>query len=652
MISGSGPDGFAITADDVWVQEMTGSQPCAVVSTARGGGSDFDFEAIGETITKRFAEQAGTAGGAVAVVQGSESLTYAELDRRSNRLARILRRRGVGAGSLVALNAGRSIDSLLSILATLKVGAAYIPLDPAAPAAYRDWMLRDCGADLVLSATHIADEFSLPAVRLDAALASADAESGAALEDGVGPADIAYVMYTSGSTGRPKGVLTPHRAVVRLVTGQTYARFGGDEVFLHTAPLAFDASTFEIWGALLHGGRLVIVENDRASLQSIADTIRKNGVTTAWFTAGLFNALVDHQLEALRGLRQILAGGDVLSPTHVLRAQAALPGCQLINGYGPTENTTFTCCYRVPPGGWGGGPVPIGTPIHNTYVRILDDGMKPVADGEVGMLYAGGLGLASGYLGDAQQSATQFVPDPERAGAVLYRTGDLVRRRPDGNLDFVGRRDRQVKIDGKRVELGEIEEALRRARGVADAVVTVGEGAAPLVIGYIKPATGESDHAALGVRARHELLEVLPAHMRPSQLVVIDELPLTANGKIDVARLPAPRSAATSATGTTHSEAERILSDILSRVLDGRSVGLDTNFFDLGATSLKLMQAHASIARIWPSVSVLSLFQHPNIRALAREIESERKPAESVAQQRARRQADALRRLRGARTAQ
>lgn len=634
---------------------MTGSQPCPVASTARGGGDDFDFEAIGETITGRFAALARTVGGAVAATQGSEALTYAELDRRSNQLARILRRRGVGAGSLVALHAGRSVESLLSILATLKAGAAYIPLDPAAPAAYLDWMLRDCGADLVLSAVHIADEFSVPVLRLDAALASAGAESGAALEDGVGPADIAYVMYTSGSTGRPKGVLTPHRAVVRLVTDQTYARFGGDEVFLHTAPLAFDASTFEIWGALLHGARLVIVEDDRASLQSIADTISENGVTTAWFTAGLFHALVDHQLEALRGLRQILAGGDVLSPTHVLRAQAALPGCQLINGYGPTENTTFTCCYRVPREGWGGGPVPIGMPIRGTYVRMLDDDMKPVPDGEIGMLYAGGVGLASGYLGDAQHSATQFVPDPEQAGAMLYRTGDLVRRRPDGNLDFIGRRDRQVKIDGKRVELGEIEEALRRGRGVADAVVAVGDGSAPLLTGYIKPAAGESDHAALVAQARRDLLDVLPSHMRPSQLVVIDELPLTANGKVDLARLPAPRpaaiSAAASAAGTTHSEAERILSDILSRVLGGRSIGPDTNFFDLGATSLKLMQAHASIARIWPGVSVLSLFQHPNIRALAREIEGGRKPAESAVQRRARHQADALRRLRSTRPA-
>lgn len=616
-----------------------------------GGGEAFDFEATGETITRRFAASARAAASRVAIVQDGAVLTYADLDRRSNQLARFLRRRGVGTGSVVALHAGRSIESLLSILATIKAGAAYMPLDAAAPIAYHDWILRDCGADLVLSGESPADNFSVPKMSLDAMLASADAESGATLEGSCAPADIACVMYTSGSTGRPKGVLIPHRAVVRLVTGQTYVHFGADEVFLHNSPLAFDASSFEIWGTLLHGARGILIKDDHASLQAIVDAIRENGVTTAWFTAGLFRALVDHQLEALRGLRQIVAGGDVLSPTHVMRAQAAHPDCQLINGYGPTENTTFTCCYRIPREGWGGGPVPIGTAIRGTYVRLLDDDMKPVAAGEVGMLYAGGLGLASGYLGDAQHSATQFVPDPGRAGATLYRTGDLARSRPDGNLDFVGRRDRQVKIDGKRVELGEIEEALRRSSGVADAVVTVarGDGDTPLLTGYVKPASGTHDRAALVSEARATLVHALPPHMRPSQVVVLDEFPLTPNGKIDQERLPASRPFELSATSPANGEAERTLSGILARVLGLRALGADTNFFDLGATSLKLVEAHALIARIWPDVEVLALFEHPNIRELARAIEGRHTSADNAAQRRAQQQSDALRRLRSTR---
>ena len=632
---------------------MADSRSDAAEQTARGSG-DSDFDAIGETITKRFAASVQAAASAVAIVQAHEAVTYAELDRRSNQLARFLRKRGIGAGSLVALHAGRSVASVLSILATLKAGGAYMPLDLGAPATYLDWILRDCGADLVLCGSRESDAFAVPSLRLDAALAAADAEPGLPLEGGPGPADIAYIMYTSGSTGRPKGVMVPHRAVVRLVSNQTYTRFAADEVFLHAAPLFFDASTFEIWGTLLHGARGVIIKDDRASLQQIADTIRHNRVTTAWFTAGLFKSLVDHQLDALTGVRQILAGGDVLSPTHVRRAQAALPNCQLVNGYGPTENTTFTCCYRIPREGWGGGPVPIGTPIRGTYVRLLDDNMLPVADGEIGMLYAGGSGLASGYLGDARRSAAKFVADPQKSGALLYRTGDLARRRSDGAFDFLGRRDRQVKIDGKRVELGEIEEVLRHNNKFADAIVSAGhdEPGTPILTGYVKPASSRHSHAELVSEALASLESTLPSHMRPSRIVVLDEFPLTPNGKIDHNRLPAPAPIEAPATELARDDVERTLSDIFSQVLGVRTISPKTNFFDLGATSLKLVDAHASIERIWPGVDMLALFQHPNIRELALAIDGRGAPAADAGRRRAQQQVDALRRLQRARQSQ
>jgi len=633
---------------------MVGWRPGAAVPAAHRGDDDFGLETIGETIQKRFAASVQAAASAVAVVQGVENLTYADLDRRSNQLARFLHRHGARAGSVVALHAGRSIASVLAILATLKTGAAYVPLDPTAPIAYHDWILRDCGADMVLSSSDRIAAFSVPTLNLEETLAAAGSEPDAALEIASGPADIACIMYTSGSTGRPKGVLIPHRAVVRLVIDQTYAHFGPDEVFLHNAPLAFDASTFEIWGTLLHGARGILIEDDRASLQSIVDNIQEHRVTTAWFTAGLFQALVDHQLDALGGLRQILAGGDVLSPTHVLRAQAAHPDCQLVNGYGPTENTTFTCCYRIPREGWGSGPVPIGMPIRGTYVRLLDDDMKPVAEGDVGMLYAGGLGLASGYLGDARYSATHFVTDPLNVGATLYRTGDLARRRPDGNLDFVGRRDRQVKIDGKRVELSEIEEAMRRSNGVADAVVTAvrNEAGTALLTAYIKPASSVHDRAALVMEARARLLRALPPHMQPSQVAVLDEFPLTQNGKIDQERLPVRRLSETPPARSATGKTAGILSGIFARTLGLRDIGPDTNFFDLGATSLKLVEAHALIALIWPSVDVLALFQHPNIRELSHAIEGRTASVQSAGQHRAQLQAAALKRLRTSRPAE
>ena len=622
--------------------------PGATYLGAFRGVPTLDFEILGETITRRFASIAATAGGDIAVVQGDEFVTYADLDRRSNQFARLLRRRGIDVGSLVALHAGRSIASLVSILAILKAGAAYLPLDASAPAAYLDRILRECDADLVLCAEPPTADLPVAALHLDTAMAAAGRESRSPLPESASSSDIAYIMYTSGSTGRPKGVMVPHRAVARLVIDQTYAHFGPDEVFLHSAPLAFDASTFEIWGALLHGARLVIAGSERSSLQSIGETISRNGVTTAWFTAGLFHLLVDHQPEALRGLRQILAGGDVLSPTHVMRAQAALPDCQFINGYGPTENTTFTCCYRIPRDGWGGGPVPIGTPIHGTYVRLLDDNMNPVADGQIGMLYTGGIGLSSGYLGDAPRTATQFLPDPELVGATLYCTGDLARRRPDGNFDFIGRRDRQVKIDGKRIELREIEEALRQTKGISDALVTATRNSdgTPRLTGYVKPTLGAHVMTVLESEARSTLKKTLPAQMHPSQILVVNEFPLTTNGKVDEARLPPMAPDRASTTGIAVNETERALVDIVSGILGRRSIDVNTNFFDLGATSLKLMQAHASIVRRWHDVDVVTLFQHSSIRALARKIDGMKVPLASPAILRGQQQADALKRLR------
>ena len=625
---------------------MAGLSPGVAPSGGRCVEDSFNVETEGSTITDRFAASAKAAATSIAALQRAEALTYAELDRRSNRLARHLRSRGVVAGDLVALLAGRSIDSLVAILATLKLGAAYAPLDPAAPADYQDWMLRDCGARIVLAAGAPRD-LPLPTLALDEALSASEAEDDSALERVCRPDDIAYVMYTSGSTGRPKGVQVPHRAVVRLVADQTYARFAADEVVLHAAPLFFDASTFEIWSTLLHGALGVIVDDDRISLQRLADTIRRQRVTTAWFTAGLFHLLVEHQLESLRGLHQILAGGDTLSPSCVLRAQAALPDCQIINGYGPTENTTFTCCYRVPAGGWGGGPVPIGTPIHGTYVRLLDDEMRPVPDGEVGMLYAGGLGLASGYLGSAHQSSEAFTPDPLRPGAMLYRTGDLARRRPDGALDFLGRRDRQVKIDGKRIEPGEIEETLRRCSGIANAVVTVARPNAngPVLTAYVKPTVEADNRAMLASEARMGLLRALPPHMQPSRIVVLDEFPLKASGKIDYDRLPAPRPLPETTALFGGDETQRTLSGIFSRVLGVREIGLDANFFDLGATSLKLVEAHAAIARTWPDTGVVALFRHSTIRELARAIDGRGASPQAAVQLRSQQQAAALRRM-------
>ncbi|WP_422003362.1 amino acid adenylation domain-containing protein [Reyranella sp.] len=595
-------------------------------------------------VASRFVAAARAAGTAIALVEGSRSITYDALDRRTNRLARWLKRRGAGPQGLVALQAGRSLESTIAIVATLKAGAGYVALDPSAPAAYRDWIVEDSRPVLILCAQAESVKASTPSVGLEEALVQAEAESDDPIENEADGDGIACVMYTSGSTGRPKGVRIPHRAIVRLVSGQTYIHFGADEVVLHNAPLFFDASLLEIWGTLLHGACGVLVSEDRPSLKSLSDTISRHGVTTAWFTAGLFHALVDHELDGLLGLRQLLAGGDILSPAHVSRALAALPHCQLVNGYGPTENTTFTCCYRIPRDGWGGGPVPIGEPIAGTYVRVLDDEMRPVPDGEVGMLHAGGLGLALDYLGDPRRTAEQFVADPQRPGATLYRTGDLVRRRADGMLDFLGRRDGQVKIDGKRVEVGEIEEALRRCPEIGDAVVlaTKGDGGLVTLTAYVKPALPGREVEAASA-AQTQAIEVLPAHMRPSRAIGVETFPLTVNGKIDRQRLAARARIEPLTPVTASSATEHTLGEIFARVLGLPRVDVGINFFELGATSLKLLEAHAEITRLWPGVEVLSLFRHATIRDLARALDSGPEAAATRARRRADKQAAMLR---------
>lgn len=611
--------------------------------------------ARGGTVTARFARCVSSAPSAIAIMPGrAGAVTYAELDGRSNQLARLLMASGVGPGQVVALLSGRSADSLVAILAILKAGAAYAPIDPSFPPHLLQWTVQDCGARVTLAAGRHVDGLAGQAVALEDMLAIAASESDATLETDIAPADLAYVMYTSGSTGRPKGAAIPHRAVVRLVSEQTYAHFGPDEVFLHAAPLAFDASTFEIWGALLHGGRIAIVGEDLPPLQQIADIVVANGVTTAWFTAGLFNLLVEAKLPALAGLRQILAGGDVLSPTHVQRALDALPHCQLINGYGPTENTTFTCCYPIPRDGWGGGPVPIGVPIRDTYIRVLDSELNPVAEGEVGALYAGGAGLAAGYIGAAAPTSVErFLPDPLAPGAILYDTGDLVRRRSDGALEFVGRSDRQLKIDGKRVEPGEVEEALRCCDGVADALVIASKSAASTaLVGYLKSSAAVEEREGLVSNVRAALAAKLPAYMRPSQLIALTSFPLTPNGKVDHARLPAPQSSDAPSPAAAEG-LERQLSDVFRRVLGVQDVSPDANFFDLGATSLKLIAAHASIEELVNGVDVLALFEHANIRDLARHLRNRTEATASDAlQDRAQLQREALRRARHARSSQ
>ena len=437
-----------------------------------------------QSVAQLFEEVAAERPDAIAVMFAGEQVSYGDLNRRANRLAHRLLRMGVAAETMVGCCIERSSELIVALLAVLKAGGAYVPLDPAYPKERFDLLLEETRPAVVLTQRALATTAlagrNLASLFVDEmASSTADAADDLNPPPAGGPRSLAYVMFTSGSTGRPKGVLVENRAIVRLVRNTNYCSFGPEQVQLLFAPISFDASTFEIWGALLNGGRLVVMPPQMSSLADLGRTIREQGVTTLWLTSGLFHLMVEQHLTDLASVRQLLAGGDVLSARHVRLALEGLPHCRVINGYGPTENTTFTCCHTMQAGDVIPDSVPLGRPISNTQVYLLDQQMQPVGVGEVGELYAGGDGLARGYLNSPAATAEKFVANPFVADAKekaqedspekarLYRTGDLARWRADGTIEFCGRADHQVKILGHRIEPGEIETVLCAAPGRA-----------------------------------------------------------------------------------------------------------------------------------------------------------------------------------------
>jgi len=434
-----------------------------------------------------------------------------------------------------------------------------------------------------------------------------------------GPDNLAYVIYTSGSTGRPKGVAITHRAVLRLVRGSGFCDLGPDQVHLGVTPPTFDVSTFEVWGPLLNGGRLIVYPGRRPEPEVLGEMLRWHRVTTLFLSAGLFHHVAAGHLQQLVGLRQLLAGGDVLSVPHVRAALEALPGCRLVNVYGPTECTTFATSHLTDFETLG-PTVPIGPPIGNTEAFVLDAGLQPAPVGTYGELYLGGDGLARCYVGQPDLTAERFVPHPfGPAGQRLYRTGDLARWLPNGLIEFAGRRDGQLKIRGFRVEPGEVEAALLDHPEVVAAVV-LGQGdiTSRRLVAYVVRGTGGPD---LPGRLRDHLAGRLPRHMMPAAIVEVPSIPVTTNGKPDRRALAAIPTAERRAGDGAANVVEEALGRLWQEALASGPVGVTDDFFDVGGDSLLAMQVVSRIrAELGMEVELETFFRLATIRALAREL--------------------------------
>jgi amino acid adenylation domain-containing protein len=580
------------------------------------------------SIHELFEEQATQSPDSVAVVFQDQQLTYRQLNERANQLAHLLRSMGVGPGSLVGVCLERSADLIVTILAILKAGGAYLPLNEDDPPRRLAFILRDAAVDLVVTKQQWADclpKSACRAVCLDFEASSFASRKTSNLAIGCSPADLAYVMFTSGSTGHAKGVEIQHRSVIRLVLGNHYATFGSDRVFLQLAQPSFDASTFEVWGALLHGAKLVVAPAGLPDFQDLQSLIRQHEVTSLWLTATLFNQIIEQYPQAIIGIKEIITGGESLSVRHVCMAQERLgPEVQLVNGYGPTESTTFATCYRIPPGtARNQSSIPIGRPIANTQVYVLDEHRQLVPIGVPGELYIGGDGVAQGYRNRKELTSERFVEHSlfEDSAGRLYRTGDRVRWRADGNLEFLGRFDDQIKLRGFRIEPGEIQSVLNEHPDIAQSVVTLREdqsGDKRLAAYYVcKP--GRT--AGVSQLRRHLQLQ-LPDYMVPAAFVPLTTIPLTSSGKVDRQSLPVPdesRPSLETKYVAARSTVEQKLVSIWSDLLGVEQIGVHDNFFALGGHSLLTARLVAIIAKEFDRKLPLAVvFQHGTISEIAK----------------------------------
>ncbi|WP_327281188.1 MULTISPECIES: non-ribosomal peptide synthetase [unclassified Streptomyces] len=521
---------------------------------------------------------------ALAVVDGDTTLTYGQLLRSGRALAARLREHEVVRGDRVALLTARSYRTVVAQLGLWLAGAVCVPLDPAQPRPRTEAMIADAQVTFTVGDAKLLDAATLPGPVL--ALPEEPLTSGRPGDES-DPDSPAFIMFTSGSTGRPKGVLVPHRAIAELVTAPDYVTLTGRDRVLFHSPMTFDASTFEVWVALANGAAVVVCTEQRPSLEDLARHVERHGVTVAFFTTALFHQLAARRSRVFAQLRSVVVGGEAMAAVQAREVLSAFPWLELVNGYGPTETTTFATTHRVTERDCR-AQIPIGRPIAGATAHVLDAEGRAVADGDRGELWIGGSRLAHGYTGLPELTAERFVEHAD--GRRLYRTGDIVSLRSDGILQFHGRNDDQVKVRGFRIEPAEVEHALREQPHVDDAAVTVDGVGTPeaRLVAFVVAAGHGSEQSGAALRER--LAAVLPAHLVPDTVTLLERLPLTPAGKVDrralTGRAQAAEKRPAGEPAALMTPLEQAVAEVWSQALGVEVTSADAEFFLLGGHSL------------------------------------------------------------------
>ncbi|XRJ11020.1 plipastatin non-ribosomal peptide synthetase PpsC [Bacillus subtilis] len=566
-----------------------------------------------ETISRLFDMQAEQTPNAVAIVSDTQVFTYEDLNSWANQIASVLQIKGVGPDSVVALLTGRTPELIAGMLGILKAGGAYLPIASDLPVERIAYMLSDSGAALLLQSEKT--EKQLLDIECEQIIIEDIQKQGKTknVDSSAEPHSLAYIIYTSGSTGKPKGVMIEQRSVIRLVKNSNYITFTPEDRLLMTSSIGFDVGSFEIFGPLLNGAALHLSDQQTfLDSHQLKRYIEHQGITTIWLTSSLFNHLTEQNEQTFSQLKHLIIGGEALSPSHVNRIRNVCPEVSIWNGYGPTENTTFSTCLHIQK--TYELSIPIGLLVGNSTAYILNQWgvLQPV--GAVGELCVGGDGVARGYLGRPDLTKEKFVPHPFAPGDRLYRTGDLARWLPDGTIEYVGRIDDQVKVRGYRVELGEIESALRQIDGVKEAAVlarTAQTGSKEL-FGYISVKAGTNAEQVRSLLARS-----LPNYMIPAYIIEMETLPLTSNGKLNRKALPEPNFTSKQTYAPPRNDLEDQLVLIWQEVLGIQRIGIEDSFFELGGDSIKALQVSARLGRYGLSLQVSDLFRHPKIKDLS-----------------------------------